>query len=192
MVTLSQPLNLSELLFPLKSPEWLGLDNCQDPLMRQERHILLYHYAFYPVSFLPCAVPWRTADNTFTPPPFSFSLHFASTTLYNWFWICLPIGIIRRWLFTILGIGFCWGVGARGETPWIPYWTTNIWQRGVHFHKTQNEGTWFCWLLSHSSEFTEIYIWGVSSFAVTLKTILINALVYMALLMDFFFLLLFY
>lgn len=120
------------------------------------------------------------------PPRFSFSLHFASTTLYNWFWIRLPIGIIRRWLFTILGIGFCLGVGARGETPWLSYWKTNIWQRGVHFHKPQNEGTWFCWLLSHSSEFTEIYIWGVSSFSAPLKTILINALVYMGLLMDFF------
>lgn len=156
--------------------------------MRQERRTLLHHYALYPVSFLPCMIPCRTADNTFTPAPrFSFSLHFASTTLYNWFWIRLPIGIIRRWLFTILGIGFCLGVGARGETPWLSYWKTNIWQRGVHFHKPQNEGTWFCWLLSHSSEFTEIYIWGVSSFSAPLKTILINALVYMGLLMDFFF-----
>lgn len=123
--------------------------------------------------------------------PFSFSLHFASTTLYNWFWIRLSMGIIRRCLFTILGIGFCLGVGARGEMPWISYWKTNIWQGRVHFHESQNEGTWFCWLLSHSSEFTEIYIWGVSSSSVPLKTTLINALVYMGLLMDFF-LLLFY
>lgn len=156
--------------------------------MRQERHILLYHYAFYPVSFLPCAVPWRTADNTFTPPPPFLSLFILPALPYIIdSGYVYPLVLSEGGYLLFLALVFCLGVGARGETPWIPYWTTNMWQRGVHFHKTQNEGTWFCWLLSHSSEFTEIYIWGVSSFSVTLKTILINALVYMALLMDFFF-----
>lgn len=104
-------------------------------------------------------------DSFFYPPFLSlFSLPasgFANTPLHNQLWTCLPIGIIWRWLFTILIL-----LGDVLED--------HSWQWVVHVHDAQNEGTWFCWIPWHSPKFTVVYIGsGFHCFSVPLKTTLV-------------------